>query len=170
MNTFTQGWYLIYTRPQREKKVASYLFQNGINAYLPLVKTLRQWHDRKKYIEAPLFPSYVFVYLKDVQCYYTSLSCDGALYFVKTKTENVRVSEKIIQDIQLVVSNAKDVEVSVEKLAAGQKVLVVEGPFAGLTCEVIEHKSRQKISVHVQCLQRNLLVQIPREFVTTIIS
>src|SRR5512140_1670119 len=54
-------WYALYTRPRAEKMVYSRLEEGGIEAFLPLYKTLRKWSDRKKLVEKPLFSSYVFV-------------------------------------------------------------------------------------------------------------
>ena len=161
MNTFAKGWYLIYTRPRQEKKVAAHLQQQSIDAYLPLVKMLRQWHDRKKYVEVPLFPSYVFVYLTDMQGYYNSLNCEGALCYVTSSKKTVRVNEKVIDDIRLVVNTATDIEVTFERFETGRQLIIRDGPFAGLSCEVVQHKSRQKIAVHIHCLERNLLVEMP---------
>jgi len=54
-------WYALYTNPRQEKKVASRLQQVGIEVYCPLIIQVRQWSDRKKKVEVPLLPSYVFV-------------------------------------------------------------------------------------------------------------
>ena len=54
-------WYAIYTKPRNEKKVAENLAAIGIESYCPIVTTLKQWSDRKKMVETPLIPSYVFV-------------------------------------------------------------------------------------------------------------
>lgn len=54
-------WYALYTRPRQEKKVATRLEQLGIEVYCPLLIQVRQWSDRKKKVEVPLLPSYVFV-------------------------------------------------------------------------------------------------------------
>ena len=58
-----QKWYAIYTRPRAEKQVCQRLVEQGIEAYLPIRKTMRQWSDRKKMVEVPLFTSYVFVHI-----------------------------------------------------------------------------------------------------------
>lgn len=58
-------WYVIYTKPKYELKVAAALKKNGVEVYCPSVEEVRQWSDRKKKITAPLFKSYVFVRLKD---------------------------------------------------------------------------------------------------------
>ena len=54
-------WKVIYTASRQEKKVAVLLERFGIAYYLPLVKKLRLWSDRKKWVEMPLFNGYVFV-------------------------------------------------------------------------------------------------------------
>ena len=56
------NWYVLYTKPKWEKKVAEQLQAMGIDCYCPLVMKERQWSDRKKKVEMPLFNSYVFVH------------------------------------------------------------------------------------------------------------
>ena len=55
------NWYALYTKPRSEKKVLDRLLEQEIEAYLPLQKKLRQWKDRKKWVEVPLINSYIFV-------------------------------------------------------------------------------------------------------------
>ena len=54
-------WLVIYTKPRSEKKVSQRLKEMGIMIFCPTVTTVRQWSDRKKKVEVPLFNSYVFV-------------------------------------------------------------------------------------------------------------
>ena len=62
-------WYAIYTRSRGEKVTAKLLSDQGIEAYLPLQRKLRQWSDRKKWVEVPYINSYVFVmYYKEQMC------------------------------------------------------------------------------------------------------
>ncbi|MFS4416945.1 UpxY family transcription antiterminator [Maribacter sp. 2307ULW6-5] len=56
-------WYVVYVKPRNEKKVALRLEERGFEVYCPLIKEVRQWSDRKKTVNAPLFKSYVFVRL-----------------------------------------------------------------------------------------------------------
>ena len=53
-------WYALYTRPRHEKTVYERLSEKEFDTYLPLVKRVSQWKDRKKKIEEPLFKSYLF--------------------------------------------------------------------------------------------------------------
>jgi transcriptional antiterminator RfaH len=58
-------WYPVYTQPRAEKKAYSALIDKGIEAYLPLHRRLKQWSDRKKWVEEPLISSYLFVRIAD---------------------------------------------------------------------------------------------------------
>ncbi|SHG17040.1 Transcription antitermination factor NusG [Arenibacter palladensis] len=58
-------WYVLYVQSRKEKKVAEMLQEMQIEVYCPIVKEIRQWSDRKKTVENPLFKSYVFVRLQD---------------------------------------------------------------------------------------------------------
>ncbi|WP_428231347.1 UpxY family transcription antiterminator [Flavobacterium sp.] len=60
-----KNWYVVYTKPKWEKKVAEKLSEIGIECYCPLITQIKQWTDRKKKVEVPLFNSYVFVQLED---------------------------------------------------------------------------------------------------------
>jgi len=58
-------WYVIYTKPRNEKKVAERLELLGIEVYCPLVTVVKQWSDRKKKVQTPLLISYLFVCLEE---------------------------------------------------------------------------------------------------------
>ena len=55
------NWYVLHTKPRREKKVEEELLSLGINAYCPTRSEIRFWSDRKKRIQVPVLPSMVLV-------------------------------------------------------------------------------------------------------------
>jgi transcription antitermination factor NusG len=155
MSHFNEGWYLIYTKPKHEKRVAENLTDANLTYLLPTIKKLRVWSDRRKYIDTPLFPSYV---LED---YYQGLNAEGALYFVKFDKKVVRVKETIIDSIRLLVDQGTDIEVNNDYFRPGQQLQIYEGPLTGLTGEVVQVNGKEKILVRVHLLQRNLLATLP---------
>jgi transcriptional antiterminator RfaH len=167
MNTFPSGWYLIYTKPRHEKKVYTQLTERNINSFLPLAKKLRTWHDRKKYVDEPLFPSYVFVYLNDLQNYYEGIDAEGSLHYVKIGKEIARVNEAVVENIKLVTGQAEDFEVSDERFQSGQKLVIREGALTGLSCEV-QLKYKKMLLVRVDLLQRSILLKMPAEHLMAI--
>ena len=63
--TGTKNWYVLYTKPRHEKKVAERLTGAGFSVYCPLQKVVRKWSDRTKVVEEPLFKGYVFIQIEN---------------------------------------------------------------------------------------------------------
>lgn len=123
-------------------------------------KEVSVWHDRKKIIDKPLFSSYVFIYLSGMKDYYDGMDADGTLYYVKNGKDIARVSDEIVNNIKLAVLS-KDIEVSSDYFQPGNKLIITEGALTGLSCEVVEYESSQKLLVRVDLLQRNVLLTMP---------
>ena len=76
------NWYVVKTRSRAEEKVAQRIDSKGLNVYLPLQKTIRQWSDRKKTVEVPLISSYIFVHMEEKDLYKT-LPIQGTVNVLK---------------------------------------------------------------------------------------
>lgn len=163
MNHFKTGWYVVYTRPQHEKKIAQDLNEMQMTYFLPTTKKLSIWCDRRKFIDWPLFPSYVFTYLKNMHDYYDCLNVNGVLNYVRLGKEVVRVQEAVIDNIRLAVNKGSEVEVANESFQPGQQLVINQGPLTGLTGEVVKYNGKEKLLIRLQLLQRNLLVTMSAE-------
>jgi transcription antitermination factor NusG len=163
MENFGQGWCVLYTKPNHEKKVDEQLRKMNLSSYLPTVKKLRTWCDRKKYVDVPLFPSYVFVQIVNPQQYYKSLKIDGVLNYVRVGKRIAMVGDSIINDVRRVAINGNDVEISSERFLNGTTLVIQEGPFAGFKCESIEYRGKQKLLVRINDLRQNILLSVPAE-------
>jgi transcriptional antiterminator RfaH len=162
MTTFKVGWYAIYTKPQHEKKVAECLTYCKVMNFLPTIRTLKIWSGKKRYVNLPLFPSYVFVKLESMQQYFDTMQVPGALHFVKTGNQVAGIRESIICKLQAIVSNnIQDIEVSSEYFNPGTVLNINAGPFTGFCCEMIQHKGKNKMLVRIELLQRNIIVDLP---------
>lgn len=122
------NWYVVYTKPKWEKKVAEQLVQRGIECYCPLVTQIRQWSDRKKKVEVPLFNSYVFVRLeeKDRNLVFQS---SGVVRYLFWLGKPAIVREEEIATIKNWLSMPDAYEVSVAALQVGDKIVLDSGPF-----------------------------------------
>ena len=163
MSHFKEGWYVIYTKPRHEKKVHTRLAQMNINTFLPLRKKLRNDLDRRRLVDEPLFPSYVFIYLNDMQSYYHGIDTDGSLYYIRNGKEIARVGEAVINNIKLAVNHAGEFEVSEKRFLPGTRLVISKGALTGLACEVVQSDSKNKLLVRVDLLQRNILLSLPEE-------
>jgi transcription antitermination factor NusG len=139
----------------------SQVIEKNIQAYLPVTNEKRKWSDRIKNVITPLFPSYVFTYLNNVQDYYHGMAADGACCYVRFGNQLARVSDNDICSIRMIEKNGENIEVTSTVFQPGQLLNIRKGPLAGLTCEVIQYKSKSRILVRVDMLQRNLIADLP---------
>ena len=156
----TEVWYAIYTHPRAEKQVAERLREKGIHVYLPLQKKLRQWSDRKKWVETPLFSSYVFVKI-DRRFYDSVLKTQGVVKYITFEGRAATIPQDQIDNLRIVVDSNADVETSWEKYQKGERVIVNGGALKGLSGELISDGGRKKVLVRVDRLDQNLVVEVP---------
>ncbi|WP_366184876.1 UpxY family transcription antiterminator [Flavobacterium ovatum] len=122
------NWYVVYTKPKWEKKVAEQLRKLEIECYCPLVIKERQWSDRKKKIEVPLFNSYVFVRLKEADRNLVFQSVGVVRYlFWLGKPAIVRAEE--IETIKYWLEKPNAIDVTMLPYKKGDKIILESGPF-----------------------------------------
>jgi len=160
-------WYAIYTNPRAEKLVHSRLEEVGVETFLPLQKTYRQWSDRKKLVIKPLLSSYVFVKVipKEFPIVYKTT---GVVKFVSFEGQPVSIPQNQIDNLRLLVNSNAEIEVTSEKFAPGDHIIVETGSLKGLTGELIEIGSKKKVIVRLDKLDQNIIVTIPVTFLQKI--
>ncbi len=159
-------WYLLYTNPRAEKKTETELRFMGFEVYLPLHKTLRQWSDRKKMVEVPLFNSYLFVYTELEKYYYQILNVPGIVKFVNFEKKPAIVDPREIELIRLMLGNIEELEnvTAGEPIEPGAEIEIIAGPLIGTKGKMIEHKGKNKILIELNSIQQSLAVTMPVEF------
>lgn len=155
------SWLVIATRPRAEKKVATALQRLGIAYYLPIQKQLRQWKDRKKWVEVVLFPSYVFVCVTAADRGLV-LGVDGVLRFVSFQGKPALVSGADLQRIRTLCGGEAVAELCQELLLSGDKVEVTGGALCGLQGILTETGNGSRLHVNISGLGCHLSVIIDR--------
>lgn len=132
-----KNWYVVYTKPKWEKKVAEKLNEIGIECYCPLIIQIKQWTDRKKKVEVPLFNSYVFVQLEDTDRN-SVFQISGVVRYLfwLGKPAIVRDEEIKIIKTSLVSPNLSDV--SVTSIQVGDRIKLESGAFSNQDAVVQE--------------------------------
>jgi len=154
------NWYAIYTRPRAEKQVSERLNDKGIEAYLPLQKKLRQWSDRKKWIETPLFSSYVFVKITRAS-YDEVLKTHGVVKYVTFEGKAARIPQEQIDNLRIIVDSDAEVETTWKTHQRGDRVIVTGGTLKGLSGILISDGGKKKVLVQVDRLDQNLVIEVP---------
>ncbi|WP_341865130.1 UpxY family transcription antiterminator [Flavobacterium urumqiense] len=123
------NWYVVYTKPKWERKVAEQLEKIGIECYCPLITVTRQWSDRKKKIEVPLFNSYVFVHLAESDRNLVFNSA-GAVRYLFWLGKPAIVKEEEIDVIKQWLHTPDAYDVSLTTVQVGDSIEVESGPFS----------------------------------------
>jgi transcription antitermination factor NusG len=131
-------WHVVYTASRQEKKVAVMLERYQIRHYLPLVKKLRVWSDRKKWVEMPLFNGYIFVQPKPSERDQV-LQIPGVVKYLKHNGSDALVSSREIEVIQRLIEKGYHLESGAAgSLRKGDKVKIEQGPLKGIEAEVLK--------------------------------
>lgn len=163
------GWYALYTRPKFEKKVENRLHEAGFDVWLPLHTVVRQWSDRKKKVEVPLFNSYVFVRTQKNQLYH-AVQVDGVARAVGFNGTPAQIRDEQIEMIRKILIGPDAFEVTEKEFVKGDPVRVVEGPLKGNEGQWIEWRGRKRVALEVEHLSHMILVEVPAAYVEKIRS
>lgn len=144
------NWYVVYTKPKWERKVAERLNEIGIIAYCPLITKLSQWSDRKKEIQVPLFTSYIFVQVHEKERN-AIFEIPGAVRYMFWLGKPAIVKENEIQIIQEWVKTPDSFEVMIDEWKKGDKIVLESGPFVTKSAIVQEIKQNHYLLV-LECL------------------
>ena len=139
-------WYAVYTKPRWEKKVAAGLQAQDLEAYCPLNRCSRQWSDRKKTVEIPLFTSYVFVKIAESQKEAVRRTA-GILNFVYWEGKPAVLRNEEIEAIRDFVMAHQNIVLTSLQMKVGKDIEIPEGVFKGQTGKVlkIEKKRVEKL-------------------------
>ena len=74
-------WFVVHTKPRFEKRVTEILTRKKVENYCPINKVPRQWSDRKKLVNEPLFPYFVFIKVTESELL-SLKQIDGVINFV----------------------------------------------------------------------------------------
>jgi transcriptional antiterminator RfaH len=129
-------WFVIYTKPNFELKVAEGINSLGIHAYCPTYTQIKHYTDRKKKVQKPLLPSYVMVQLAEHDRPKV-FAIPGVVRYLFWLGKPAEVREEEIVLLKKNLSGIFD-EVRISKLSIGKEYTIPSGPLKGQTGTVID--------------------------------
>lgn len=134
-------WFALYTRPRWEKKVAENLTRSKIENYCPINKVVRQWSDRKKIVQEPLFTSYVFVHASEKEHQQLRQVC-GVVNLVYWLGKPAVIADHEIDTIKRFLSEHSNVLLQKTPINVSDRVKVLSGPLMSYEGQVLSVKNR----------------------------
>ena len=159
-------WHVIYTRSRAEKKVQVELSIKDIENFLPMQKRLRQWKDRKKWVEMPLMSGYCFVNITRKE-YDAVLRTNNVVGYVRFEGKAAVIPESQIDSLkQMLKQYDFEVNVTSENFAPGKLVEVIEGPMIGLRGELVKAHGKNKFIIRFNQINSIVSVEIPANHIS----
>ena len=133
------------------------LNSKGIEVFLPMQQVIRQWHDRKKKLEVPLFPNYIFVHI-DAQQMYDIYTLSGFVRFVNTGgVPDIITDQKMSLIMNILEGDFRTLE---GQFVVGERVRVSNGPFVDLEGVLIGEKGNHRFAVEIEAINQFVIISV----------
>jgi transcription antitermination factor NusG len=164
MSEAKKKWYAIYTKPRWEKKVYRLLCEKGMEAYCPLNRVRKKWSDRVKWVEEPLFKSYVFVKLEEVEQTQVRF-INGVVNFVYWLGKPAIIKDKEIEIIRKFLNEYDEVWAEPVGLQKDAKVTIRRGAFMDKEAKIVKVLNN-KVQVIIESIGYSLMAVIDKSNLT----
>ncbi len=161
-------WYALWVRSRHEFVTSQELSRKGIENFLPAAAKLRQWKDRKKMVEFPLFPGYLFVQIgTGTGEYLNVLKTRGAVRFVSLEPGHpTPVSSDDINSLKRMLASGEQLDVF-PGIRPGMRVRVKRGALAGVVGIMVKRETGDLLVINFDILGRSVGLRIYADDVET---
>ena len=154
-------WRVIQTSSRSEKKAVSLAQAQGLEVYIPLQKKKKQWSDRIKVVEEPLFSGYFFARFSEAQRY-PLLNTPGVVRIVSFGGAYASIPDEQIKALRELAYLDNEIEVVDTELAVGKEVFINSGPFKKQSGRLIRHNGRGKLLIEITAIGKGILLELGR--------
>ena len=137
-------WYVLYTKPRNEKKVAQRLSEAGYTVYCPLQKVRRQWSDRTKVVEEPLFKSYLFIQIENHKRDEV-FSFPGTVRYLFWLRRPAQLRQVEINTHQKWLGEYNHEDIDISDILPGDYVRIPSGPFTGEQAVLLDKTNKKAV-------------------------
>ena len=163
-----KNWHVIYTRSRAEKKVYSDLTWLEIESFLPMQKKLRQWKNRKKWVDMALITGYCFVHITPHE-YDRVLHVNNVVSYVHFGGKAAIVPDGQIESLrQMLRQSDFDVEVSRNTFSPGKRVQIIAGPMMGMNGELMQEHGKNRFFVRINAINTVFIADVPAGCLTAL--
>ena len=161
-----KAWIAVYTKPRHEKVVKNELEERNIESYLPLISRKHRWSDRMKWVETPIFKSYLFARI-ELKNYIDVLQTRGVHHIIKFQNKIAVIPDIQIDNLKKMIYGGFDPFPS-DYFTIGDEVEVVGGPLKGITGVVDRNHTTDKLIIKIDAIQHAVAVQIENKYLKPI--
>lgn len=159
INSQPYRWFAIQTLSRHEKVVRSQLEMRNVEHFLPTMRRVSQWTDRKKQIEVPLFAGYCFARFS-LADRLPVLQSQGVVRVVGSGGRPEPIPDEEIESLRKLTSNSSDY-VCHPYLREGMLMEVIRGPLQGVKGRLVRGEARScRLVLSISLIQRAIAIEI----------
>ena len=152
------SWYAIWTRSRHEKIVRDQLDKKHVDVFLPTIGRWSRWKDRKKKIDWPLFPGYVFArFVADERI--GILKVDGVVQIISNNGILSPIPDEEIESIRTLVDSELAYD-PVPLVKEGDMVRVAHGPLKGVVGRLVRKGAHARLILSVDLIGQAVSVEV----------
>ena len=157
---FAQAWYAVQTSYRCEQRVALGLTRKGFDTYLPLLREVHQWKDRRKIIDVPAFGGYLFVhYEPSLHNRVKVLETNGVVRLLGGNHTPSEVSDVEIEAVRRTLDSGLPCD-RCDALTPGSTVRVMRGPLAGVQGRLVRIKNSLRLVVAITAFSQAISAEL----------
>jgi transcription antitermination factor NusG len=161
VNRLQKRWYAAHTRANHEKRVAEQLDRRAVEHFLPLYQSVRKWADRRKRLEIPLFPGYIFVRLP-LQERLRVLEIPSVARLVGFDNLPAALPDDEVEALRNGLTGQSRA-VPHPYLKVGRRVRIIRGPLEGCEGILLRNKGDLRVVLSVDLIMRSVAVEVGAE-------
>ncbi len=156
-------WYVLHTKSRFENVVNDGLINKSVEVFLPRIQVRSKRRDRKAMITVPLFPGYLFVKTDlSPHNHLEIVKTTGAVRLIGTKAGPVTVPQTAVESLKIMVEGNNQVSTGYH-LKKGDPVIVIAGPFTGLSGIFVRYRGQERVVVNIEALGQYASVEVNKE-------
>ena len=154
------SWYAVHTMARHEKRVAAQFQEKRICTFLPLLKQIHRWSDRRSIVEVPMFGCYAFVRMvQNVEERLKVLRTPGVLGFVGSERQGTPIPDEQIESLRKAI-NGNVPCLPHPFISSGKRVRIRGGALDGVEGIFVRQDRDQNLIVSVELLQRSVSIRV----------
>lgn len=160
-------WYAVHCQPHRERAAAVHLQNQKFRVFLPQHEKLRRHARRLEKVRRPFFPGYLFINFDIGRERWRNIN--STVGVIRVVSQNERPAPAPVGVVEGLLAGCDDEHIlrlgSV--LTIGQKVQIIDGPFAELIGELDQFTDSERVRVLLDIMGGQRRVVLPRDYLVS---
>ena len=162
------SWYVVHTQINREHLAAQHLRRQDFEVFLPRLRKRRRHARRVETVLAPMFPRYLFVCMDIAACRWRAInSTVGVSHVVSFGLEPTAMPGGVVEELLERADELGGIKLQPRVFRVGDRLRILDGAFADQVGTFEALGERDRVTLLLDILGRQVRVKAPVEFLAT---